>query len=72
MSGYGIYLAYGGNSMVERFHVCASCVNFQAVRTDDGMKYFCRRLGYETKTTYKFNCWEPKPQVKRLMEKRKG
>ncbi|KIL48882.1 hypothetical protein KP77_20930 [Jeotgalibacillus alimentarius] len=35
------------------------------------MLYFCKRLGYETKPDYRFNCWEPKEHVKKLMEKRR-
>jgi len=55
--------------MEDRFHACATCIHFRANREKTGMKYYCNRLGYETKTTYKFNCWEPKPIVKNLMEK---
>ena len=37
------------------------------------MKRFCARLGYETAPKWKFNCWTPNDNVKRLMEKeRKG
>lgn len=36
------------------------------------MVYSCSRLGYETKPTYTFNCWDPKDHVLRLMEKEKG
>lgn len=31
------------------------------------MKYRCGRLGFETKTTYQFDCWNPKEQVRKLM-----
>jgi hypothetical protein len=55
-----------------RFHACASCIHFFAGKTDDGMMYKCTRLGYETRPEYKFNCWEPKEKVKKLMEKEKG
>jgi hypothetical protein len=54
------------------FHACATCVNFNTQKRKDGMYYFCSRLGYETKPDYQFNCWTPKEQVVRLMEKRKG
>lgn len=57
---------------VNAFHVCATCVNFLAVKNENRMRYFCERLGYETMPNYKFNCWEPKDHVKRLIEKRKG
>lgn len=52
-----------------RFHACATCVNFQISRTESTVKYFCRRLGYETKTHYQFDCWDPKENVKKLMAK---
>ncbi|PSL42432.1 hypothetical protein B0H94_11536 [Salsuginibacillus halophilus] len=55
--------------MANRFHCCATCIHFGTDKTADGMKYHCIRLGYETKPTYQFNCWEPKPTVKKLMEK---
>ncbi|MBT2639033.1 hypothetical protein J7E37_13905 [Bacillus sp. ISL-39] len=50
-----------------RFHACATCVNFQAEKMDGKMKYHCLRLGYETKSHYQFNCWDPKEHVKKLM-----
>ncbi len=54
----------------DRFQVCATCVNFLAVKKENRMFYFCDRLGYETKPNYKFNCWTPKEHVKNLMRKR--
>ncbi|CAM3892956.1 hypothetical protein D1970_13815 [Mesobacillus zeae] len=57
--------------MNNRFHACATCVNFCSVRDERGVQYYCSRLGYETKPDYKFNCWEPKEHVKNLMEKEK-
>lgn len=56
--------------MKNPFHNCATCIHFRAVRNDGKMAYFCSRLGFETKTTYVFDCWTPKPQVIQLMEKR--
>ncbi|PLR82717.1 hypothetical protein [Bacillus canaveralius] len=56
--------------MESSFHACATCIHFQAERTDKRMKYFCRRLGYETRPDYRFNCWSPKEHVKKLIEKR--
>nr|WP_090744424.1 hypothetical protein [Mesobacillus persicus] len=58
--------------MVNRFHACATCVHFCANRTENGMKYVCSRLGFETKTSYQFNCWDPKPHVLKLMVKGKN
>ncbi|KKK37650.1 hypothetical protein WQ57_13035 [Mesobacillus campisalis] len=57
--------------MTTPFHACATCIHFRAVRENGKMGYYCGRLGYETKTNYQFQCWEPKPEVRKLMEKRK-
>ncbi|MFD1708040.1 hypothetical protein ACFSCZ_15045 [Siminovitchia sediminis] len=54
---------------MNRYHCCATCIHFRAERVDGKMRYMCKRLGYETKTHYKFNCWTPKEKVRRLMEK---
>ncbi|GAA0359357.1 hypothetical protein [Bacillus horti] len=52
-----------------RFHCCATCKNFVSQRNDENdMVYLCSRLGYETKPSYQFNCWEPKENIKRLMD----
>ncbi|WP_367949329.1 hypothetical protein [Bacillus sp. FJAT-29790] len=56
---------------MKSFHACATCIHFQAVRTDKRMNYFCKRLGFETKPNYQFKCWTPKEQVQKLIEKRK-
>lgn len=56
---------------LNRFHCCAACRHFQALKNERGMTYICSRLGYETKPSYKFNCWEPSERVKRRMEKEK-
>ncbi|MGG0716781.1 hypothetical protein ABE096_04175 [Robertmurraya massiliosenegalensis] len=58
--------------MGNRFHACASCIHFRASREKQGMKYHCSRLGYETKPNFQFNCWSPKENVRKLMEKREG
>lgn len=57
--------------MENPFHACASCIHFAAERADGHMRYRCQRLGYDTKPDYKFNCWTPKENVKKLMEKRR-
>lgn len=54
------------------YHVCATCIHFIASKTEHKMLYRCERLGYETKPTYSFNCWQPKEHVIRLMNKRGG
>ncbi|MEK4147604.1 MULTISPECIES: hypothetical protein [Robertmurraya] len=58
--------------MENPFHACASCIHFRATREEQGMKYYCSRLGYETKPHYQFNCWSPKERVRKLMKKREG
>lgn len=62
-----------GGNVVEKgktFKVCSTCVNF-TIKEIDGERYFyCGRLGYETKPHYSFNCWDPKPKVRKFMEKR--
>ncbi|MDT8859868.1 hypothetical protein N0O92_06450 [Alkalihalobacillus sp. MEB130] len=56
--------------MTKRYHCCATCMHFSAKKkTEGGMRYDCIRLGYETKPTYTFSCWDPKEHIKRLMEK---
>lgn len=52
------------------FHACASCIYFRAEKVEQGMKYHCSRLGYETNPKYKFHCWTPKDHVRKLMDKR--
>ncbi|WP_408006150.1 hypothetical protein ACJROX_15675 [Pseudalkalibacillus sp. A8] len=52
-----------------RFHCCATCVHFQVQKETDSVRYFCSRLGYETKPDYRFDCWTPKEHVKKLMNK---
>lgn len=55
----------------DHYHCCATCTHFSAVKNKaGGMHYRCLRLGYETKPTYQFSCWDPKDQVKKLMESR--
>ncbi|MCP3763142.1 hypothetical protein NLX67_12190 [Domibacillus sp. A3M-37] len=56
-------------SRKSRFHACATCRHFQAVKLPEKMMYRCRRLGFETNPGYRFDCWDPKEQVEKLMEK---
>ena len=51
------------------FHFCASCKHFEAKRVNRQIQYHCKRLGFKTMPDYKFNCWDPKENVKKLMEK---
>nr|WP_081734007.1 hypothetical protein [Halalkalibacter akibai] len=55
--------------MQNRYHCCATCRHFSATKESGGMKYSCIRLGFETKTTYTFDCWDPKDNVKKLIQK---
>nr|WP_026695012.1 hypothetical protein [Peribacillus kribbensis] len=55
---------------MEKFHCCASCIHFRAVKAEKGMKYYCSRLCYETHPKYQFNCWVPKEKVAALMKKK--
>ncbi|MBB6452313.1 hypothetical protein HNQ94_000758 [Salirhabdus euzebyi] len=57
--------------MKRKFHCCATCTHFLPIKEEKGTRYTCKRLGYDTKPTYQFNCWNPKPHVKKLMEKEK-
>nr|WP_205187251.1 hypothetical protein [Metabacillus iocasae] len=54
---------------MSRFHCCATCKHFKAVKLEKGMLYYCERLRYETKPNYQFTCWDPTEQVQRLIEK---
>ncbi|MBB5172639.1 hypothetical protein [Texcoconibacillus texcoconensis] len=54
--------------MNKNFHCCATCEHFRAEKLEDGMRYYCARLGFDTKTTYQFNCWRPKDHIRKLME----
>ncbi|TYS66628.1 hypothetical protein [Bacillus infantis] len=58
--------------MGKSFHACATCIHFQAERAGGKMEYRCRRLGFDTLPYYQFNCWDPKENVRKLMEKREG
>ncbi|KMK94089.1 hypothetical protein ABER02_20055 [Rossellomorea marisflavi] len=52
------------------FHVCATCIHFRAYKENGGTRYICARLGFDTRPSYRFDCWVPKEQVVKLMEKR--
>jgi hypothetical protein len=52
------------------FHCCATCENFRVVKENKKISYSCSRLGFDTKPNYKFNCWVPKEQVKKLINKK--
>jgi len=52
------------------FHCCATCVHFR-IEKNEKIRYFCSRLGFDTKTHYKFNCWEPKENIKKHIKNEK-
>ncbi|YBZ95089.1 hypothetical protein M1E09_07800 [Bacillus sp. AK031] len=52
-----------------RFHACATCQHFSAERRHGKMHYQCKRLGFDTRPDYQFNCWTPKEHIKELMDK---
>ncbi|WP_373413099.1 hypothetical protein [Brevibacillus laterosporus] len=54
-----------------RFHCCATCQHFCVNKGGKGVKttYSCGRLGYETKPSYRFDCWQPTERVCKLVEK---
>nr|WP_041057943.1 hypothetical protein [Jeotgalibacillus campisalis] len=58
--------------MNKNFHACATCVHFEVLKLEKGMSYRCSRLGFQTRPEYKFNCWEPKAHIKKLMDKQGG
>ncbi len=55
--------------MGRQYHCCASCVHYRTKKERDQRRMYCERLGYETKPHYQFNCWHPKPEVRKLMQK---
>ncbi|KEO82278.1 hypothetical protein [Tumebacillus flagellatus] len=56
--------------MSKNFHCCATCQHYRILKTPSGTATRCDRLGYETKPAYQFNCWNPKDQVRQLIDKR--
>lgn len=52
---------------MKQYHCCATCKHFVAEKASQGMNYRCGRLGFATKTTYRFDCWNPKERVRKLM-----
>ncbi|WP_317987116.1 hypothetical protein [Sutcliffiella rhizosphaerae] len=52
-----------------RFHACATCQHYEVVKSQERTRYHCSRLGYDTRPHYQFNCWQPKENVLKLMEK---
>ncbi len=62
----------GGVRMTNRYHCCATCKHFRIDRFEDGSRrVYCKRLGFDTKPTYQFNCWDPKDRVVKAMKEEK-
>ncbi|ARK29463.1 hypothetical protein BkAM31D_06115 [Halalkalibacter krulwichiae] len=56
--------------MKNRYHCCATCRHFAVLKKEGGgILYKCVRLGFETKTTYTFHCWDPKEHIRARMKK---
>nr|WP_142247916.1 hypothetical protein [Alkalihalobacterium alkalinitrilicum] len=49
---------------MDKYHCCATCKWFKVIKKN-GYKttYQCSRLGFETHTKYKFDCWKPKNTI---------
>ncbi|ASS74679.1 hypothetical protein CIG75_06635 [Tumebacillus algifaecis] len=57
---------------MNRFHCCATCQHYAVNKVAGRSISKCARLGFDTNPKYQFDCWNPKPNVKKLMEKEKG
>lgn len=55
--------------MNSRYHCCATCEHFSAKKTEKGMLYECVRLGFETRPEYQFNCWSPRKDIQKKMNR---
>lgn len=55
-------------SDLDRFHCCATCIHYHVNTSVRPLEYLCKRLGYATHPTYKFDCWQPKEQVQRILQ----
>lgn len=53
---------------MNRFHCCATCQHYELSKADGKRVSRCARLGFTTDPKYQFNCWNPKQNVRRLME----
>jgi hypothetical protein len=54
--------------VTKNYHCCATCRHFAMVRVAEKLQPRCQRLGYDTKTHYQFNCWDPRPDIVAKME----
>lgn len=54
--------------MSKNYHCCATCQHFRVIRGSTGHTLMCSRLGYTTKSNYKFTCWVPRPDIAAKIE----
>lgn len=54
--------------MPKDYHCCATCRHFSIRRKEDRVEIRCARLGYQTKTSYQFNCWNPREDIRQRMQ----
>ncbi|GIP40837.1 hypothetical protein J31TS4_41170 [Paenibacillus sp. J31TS4] len=52
---------------MKEYHCCATCVYYE-IRRGTAERFFCGRLGYATRPSYRFDCWTPKETVRRRLE----
>ena len=57
---------------VKDYHCCATCRNFLIQKIDGKIVTKCKRLGYDTKTHYKFNCWDPRDDIRHRLKDKKA
>jgi hypothetical protein len=53
---------------MKSYHCCATCNHFRIRRNQGRIETICQRLGYETKSYYQFNCWDPRPDILEKMK----
>lgn len=52
------------------YHCCATCMHFKMDKKVNGIQYLCSRLGFETKTHYTFDCWNPRDDIRKKMKEK--
>lgn len=68
-SNKAIEMKLGDYMKSKDYHCCATCQHFQIKKQQNYLKYYCSRLGFETKTHYKFDCWSPRADIEIKMNK---
>ncbi|MGM9923736.1 MAG: hypothetical protein ACI35R_05750 [Bacillus sp. (in: firmicutes)] len=53
----------------KNYHCCATCIHFKIGKANNQIAYRCSRLGFETKTRYQFNCWQPREDIMKRMNR---